>query len=116
LKENAQGKRVLDNLEAFGNVVIVTPTERITGAYGIYRAGSNKAELKGGVKITRGPNVLEGERAEVDMTTNISKIFGAPTSEQAPAKVGGALTGSPNVQTGGGRVRGVFYPNSETKE
>ena len=94
LKENADGKRVVDTLEAFDNVVIITPTEKITGAYGIYRAGSNKAELTGKVKILRGPNTLEGERAEVDLTTNISRIFGSKTQ-------------------GGGRVKGVFYPNSK---
>jgi lipopolysaccharide export system protein LptA len=116
LKENASGKRVLHSLEAFGNVVIVTPTETVTGAYGIYRAGSNKAELKGNVKIVRGPNVLEGERAEVDMSTNISKIFGAPTIAAPPVVSGGALTGSEApAPSSGGRVRGVFYPSSEKK-
>ncbi|MGB0719939.1 MAG: LptA/OstA family protein, partial [Bdellovibrionales bacterium] len=34
LKENAEGKRVLDTLEAKGNVVIITATERVTGTYG----------------------------------------------------------------------------------
>ena len=55
LKENAQGQRVLDTLEAFGNVVITTPTEIVTGTYGIYRSGSNKAELDGNVVIRRRP-------------------------------------------------------------
>ena len=93
LKENEQGQQKLDTLEAFDNVVIVTPTETITGAYGIYRANTNKAEITGGVTIKRGPNILQGARAEVDLNTNISRMFGA--------------NGSQN-----GRVRGVFYPGS----
>ena len=98
LKRNAAGEQVLHSLEAIGNVVIVTPSETITGAYGIYRAGSNIAELTGGVKIRRGPNTLEGERAEVDLNTDISTIFGA-----ADAK----------TPEDGGRVRAIFYPDSE---
>jgi lipopolysaccharide export system protein LptA len=103
LKENKEGKQVLHTLEAFGNVVITTPAETITGAYGIYKASTNKAELTGGVKILRGPNTLEGERASVDMNTNISTIFAAEKTT-AP--------GAPDVQPGG-RVRGIFYPGSE---
>lgn len=96
LKDNSEGKRVVDVIEAKGNVVITTPTEVVKGAYGIYRAGTNKAELSGGVTITRGPNVLEGEKAIVDLTTNTSQVFGSPIE--------------------GGRVRGVFYPGSEKKQ
>ncbi|MCC6597803.1 MAG: ostA-like family protein [Alphaproteobacteria bacterium] len=95
MQDNAQGERVLHSMEATGHVVIVTPTETVTGAYGIYKAQTNRANLSGGVKIIRGPNTLEGERAEVDMNTNTSKIFGNDTAT--------------------GRVRGVFYPGSEKK-
>jgi lipopolysaccharide export system protein LptA len=91
--DNATGKRVLDTLEATGNVVITTPEEVLKGAHGIYRSSTNKAEISGGVTITRGQNILQGDRAEVDLTTNISRIFGSPSQ--------------------GGRVRGVFYPDSK---
>ncbi len=83
----------LDRLEADGHVVIITPTEKLYGNKGIYRAASNTAELIGKVKIERGENVLEGERAEVNLTTNVSKMFGSNKD--------------------GGRVRGVFFPGSE---
>lgn len=95
LKDNDQGQRVLHSMEAIGNVIITTPTEVITGAYGIYRAETNKAELTGDVSITRGPNILQGEKAEVDLTTNTSRMFGDENT--------------------GGRVRGVFFPGSEKK-
>lgn len=95
LKDDAQGQRKIETLEAEGKVVIVTPAETVTGAYGIYRASTNMAEMKGGVKITRGPNALQGERAEVDLTSNASRIFGNATPT--------------------GRVRGIFYPGSEKK-
>jgi lipopolysaccharide export system protein LptA len=95
LKDNAQGKRALDSIEATGNVVITTPTETITGSRGIYRAGPNKAEMTGGVVIHRGPNVLKGDRAEVDLNTNTSQMFGG----QGMSK----------------QVKGVFYPGSDKK-
>lgn len=88
----ATGQRKLDRADATGRVVIKTPTEVLTGARGVYIAASNVATLSGGVKIERGPNVLEGEQAEVNLTTNVSRM------------VGGAGEN--------GRVRGVFYPGS----
>ncbi len=94
LKENAAGERVLHTLEAEGNVVITTPTEVLTGDYGIYRADTNMAEIKGNVTGKRGQNILQGERADIDLNTNISKMYGADGSTK-------------------GRVRGVFFPNSK---
>lgn len=86
----------LDRLEAEGNVVITTKTETLRGSKAVYRADSNTAELTGNVKIERGPNVMEGNRATVDLNTNVSKMFGSNTE--------------------GGRVRGIFYPSSNKKE
>ncbi|PZQ46810.1 MAG: ostA-like family protein [Micavibrio aeruginosavorus] len=83
----------LDRLEADGNVVIKTPTETIRGQKGVYKADSNTANLTGKVKIERDKNTLEGNRAEVDLNTNVSKLFGSEKE--------------------GGRVRGVFFPGSE---
>lgn len=94
-KSGAAGTGNLDRLEAVGNVVIVTPTETLRGNRGIYHADTNTAEMFGKVKIERGQNIIEGERAEVDLTTNVSKMFGG--------------------DNGGGRVRGVFYPGSDKK-
>lgn len=98
LKDTPQGERKLDKLEAEGNVVITTKTEVLRGDYAIYRSADNKAEIQGNVKLTRGQNILEGDRAEVDLTTNVSKIFGQQNA-------GGSA----------GQVRGVFYPSSEKK-
>lgn len=97
LKENEQGEQVLHSLEAIGNVIITTPTEVVTGAYGIFKSDTNKAELTGGVKIKRGPNVLEGEKAIVNLTTNVSTLYGQNSATGA----------------GDGRVRAVLYPDSE---
>ncbi|MFA5592866.1 MAG: LptA/OstA family protein [Micavibrio sp.] len=86
----------LNRLEAVGKVVITTPSEKLYGDRAVYKADTNMAEMTGNVRVERGPNVLEGVRAEVDLNTNISKMFGS----------GGE----------GGRVRGVFFPGSESKD
>lgn len=94
--QDKNGKREIETLEAKNNVIITTPTEQITGDYAIYRATPNMVEMTGKIKITRGPNILTGTRATVDLNTNISKIYGGAS--------------------GTNRVRGVFYPGSEKGE
>lgn len=96
LKNSPNGKREVEKIEAFDNVVITTPDEKVTGNYAIYRAAPNTAEMQGNIIITRGPNILTGDKATVDLTTNESKIYGGNTTQQS-----------------GGRVKGVFYPGSQ---
>ncbi|MCB9987909.1 MAG: ostA-like family protein [Rhodospirillales bacterium] len=91
--KGADGKNQLNRLEAYDNVVIITPTETLSGQKGVYNAATNVAELIGTVKIQRGPNVLEGDRADVNLATNVSRMHGSPET--------------------GGRVHGTFYPGSD---
>lgn len=100
LVEDEQGQNSLDRLEGDGHVKITTPTETLTGHRGIYNAKNNTAIVSGAVKITRDQNVLTGERAEIDLTTSISRLFGSSIEDG---------------QTGG-RVRGVFYPGGTPKD
>jgi lipopolysaccharide export system protein LptA len=92
----AQTGGSLDKIDALGRVKITTPTEILTGDRGTYNAKTERAVITGNVKITRGPNVLTGERAELDMTTQISRMYGSSIEDG---------------QTGG-RVRGLFFPKS----
>ena len=54
------------------------------------------AEMHGNVVITRGPNKLEGDKAQVNLKTNMSKIFGNAKNNK--------------------RVKGVFFPSSRKQE
>lgn len=83
----------LKKAEADGHVVIHSGEETSTSQKAFYYGEKNTAELIGAVKITKGPNRVEGDKAELDLTTSISKIIG----------------------TGGktGRVKGVFFPQTE---
>lgn len=98
LADDQNGKRSLKTLEAKSNVVITTPTETLTGNYGVYNARNKTAVLEGNVEIRRGRNILQGARADVDLNTNQSRLSGSA---------------SPSSSSGGGRVRGVFYPESK---
>jgi len=98
----SDGKRRLKNMEAIDNVVITTEEEILSGNKATYEAASDIALIIGNVEIARGPNVLNGERAEVNLKTNISKLYGQTGGEDAKSS-------SPSKP---GRVRGVFYPES----
>jgi len=77
------GKQSLKRVEAFGNVVITTPTEIARGNRGDYDAETQVATLTGNVRLTRGDNQLNGDRAEVNMKSGVSKLLageGRPTA------------------------------------
>lgn len=85
----------LDRVVMNGNVVIRTPDEIAYGKTATYTGDSQVATLAGNVRIERGQDILTGDRAEVNLKTNISKMFGNES---------------------GGRVKGVFYSDSTALE
>ncbi|NBX66299.1 MAG: ostA-like family protein [Proteobacteria bacterium] len=96
IEDGKTGGSKLSELEAIGNVVITTPKEVLYGEQGTYNAITNIATITGNVRIQKGPSYITGSRGEVDLNTNISRMFGtsAPTTENGTD----------------GRVRGVFFP------
>ncbi|MFQ5773433.1 MAG: LptA/OstA family protein [Kiloniellaceae bacterium] len=88
-----QGNLKLMRIEAFGNVRVATPSEYARGERGIYYVEKEFAILTGAVKITRQENQLNGEYAEVDLKTGVSRL----------------LAGPPGAKTTD-RVRGLFVP------
>ena len=87
-EENTEGDLEVHRIDAVGNVEIQTAKEYARGRKGVYFVKQERAELEGDVKITQGENQLDGNYAEVDMSTGISKLLGArPGSEQQPAQV-----------------------------
>jgi lipopolysaccharide export system protein LptA len=89
-EERTKGGSTLAIVEANGNVVITTPQEVARGREGVYNADKGTATLTGDVRITRGKNQLNGERAVVNLKTGISRLL--------PAGAGGE------------RVKGLFTP------
>ena len=68
----ASGK--IEKVEAFGNVTVRTATDTVTGDRGVYVPDTGIARLGGSVHITRGQNQLNGQEAEVDLKTGISRL------------------------------------------
>ncbi len=89
--KSSPDKLALNELRAWGGVTITTPNEIVQGERGVYNASKNLATLEGGVRITRGKNQLNGERAIVDLEMGVSKLVSAP----------------------GQQVQSIFYPGSE---
>jgi lipopolysaccharide export system protein LptA len=87
-QENAEGDLEVHRIDAVGNVEIMTAKEYARGRKGVYFVDQERAELEGDVKITQGENQLDGNYAEVDMATGISKLLGArPGSVEQPTQV-----------------------------
>ena len=70
------GASRVKQIDAFDNVVITTPGEIVRSQRGVYDVETGMATLTGSVKITRGENQLNGEYAEVDLNTGVSRLFG----------------------------------------
>ena len=94
------GRQSLKRVEGHGNVVITTPTEIARGNRGDYDAETQVATLTGNVRLTRGDNQLNGDRAEVNMKSGVSKLL---------AGDGRPATGQTNPAQGQ-RVRVLIMP------
>lgn len=91
-----QGKTELSQVDAEGNVAITTPEEVARGREGVYSVAKGTATLTGDVRITRGKNQLNGERAVVNLNTGISRLLPAGKND--------------------GRVKGLFIPGTAPKQ
>jgi len=90
--KDAKGKSRVRKIDAFDNIVITTPDEIVRSNRGVYDVETGIAKLTGSVKVTRGTNQLNGEYAEVNLNTGVSRLFGR-----------------------GGSVRGIFTPEAVEK-
>jgi lipopolysaccharide export system protein LptA len=69
-------KRDIEQIDAFGNVLVSTATEIARGDEGVYNPKTEIATLCGNVKITQGKNQLNGDCAEVNLKTGNSRLIG----------------------------------------
>ncbi len=70
---SADGKS-LEVVDAIDNVEVLTPCEYVAADQGRYLVEQQVANLGGNVRITRGQNQLNGNKAEVDLKTGISTL------------------------------------------
>lgn len=93
-KQGAQG--AVSRIELKDNVALVTPQESARAAQGLYNVDTKQVQLLGNVVLTRGQNILKGDRLDFNLQTQKSLLSSNAT---------------PGVSGGGGRVKGVFLPN-----
>lgn len=96
------GDLVLTTLRADGNVEIKTPSEFASGDGGVYYVRERIATLTGDVKITRGENHMNGEYAEMNLVTGVSRLMGAPPGQSSDTRVRGLLTPENDKASSGG--------------
>jgi lipopolysaccharide export system protein LptA len=95
------GTGSIRRIEADGNVLMSSPRETAQGNAGVYDVTSSRVTLDGEVVLTRGDNVIRGQRLEVDLASGRSRVFAA-----VPSTAGG---------TPPQRVRALFTPEKSAQ-
>jgi lipopolysaccharide export system protein LptA len=70
------GDRQIRLIEAKGDVVVVQNDQNATGDAATFNMRENTVTLVGNVVVTRGANVLRGQRLVVDLTSGVSRMDG----------------------------------------
>ena len=76
---------------ATGNVLIKPKKEIARGDRGDYNTEKKSATLTGNVKLTRGDNQLNGNKAIVNMATGVSRMVGKVTILMIPREGEGGI-------------------------
>ena len=85
------GSSQIRRMEARGNVVVTQKEQTATGDRGDFDMRTNTVTLSGKVVVTKGQDVLRGERLVVNLTDGVSRMEG-------------------------GRVEGMFNPKSNSEQ
>ena len=91
------GVNSISRIDAVGSVFITSSRETAQGNVGVYDVENNLVTLTENVVLTRGENVIRGNRLVLNLTTGQSRVDG-----------GIGTTGT------GGRVRSLFVPKRST--
>jgi lipopolysaccharide export system protein LptA len=68
--------REIEQIFAFGNVVLVSPTETAEGDEAVYAVADRSVVLTGNVLLTQELNVVSGERLTIDLDTGTGVVEG----------------------------------------
>jgi lipopolysaccharide export system protein LptA len=94
LQPDEAGQNEIVQVDAFGDVEISSPEEYARGDRAVYYVKEEVAILAGDVRITQGETQLNGQRAEVNLATGVSRL----------------------LPTLGGRVQGILAPREGEAE
>ncbi len=68
------GNRQIRRIEAKGGVIVVQKDQHATGDSAIFNMRENTVTLNGNVVVTRGQDILRGQRLVVDLNSGVSKM------------------------------------------
>jgi lipopolysaccharide export system protein LptA len=89
-----------DKVYASGNVVVDSPQSgTATGDNGVYSVGPRVVVMTGNVVLKKGKDVMRGAQLTVNLANGQATLGGGAKAQGHP----------------GGRVQGVFTPNSQTQ-
>ena len=98
LRKNKTGRSEVYIIEAFNNVLIVSDKDKLRSDSAIYKLDSGIVTLKGNVSIIRENSILNGDLAEINLKTGISKLLTVDSVESRKERK---------------RVRGLIYPHRQ---
>ena len=94
----------IKKIDADGNVFLSTPEETASGAKGIYDVKHHEIHLSGSVVLTRGQNVLKGDKLVYNFDTGKSILAGGRERQVAAGRIGKQ------------RVHALFVPDKENEQ
>lgn len=68
------GQQQIRRIEAMGGVVVTQKDQNATGDTGIFDMRANTVTLSGNVVVTRGKDIVRGDRLVVNMATGVSRM------------------------------------------
>ncbi len=91
---NTAGGGTIMRIDAINKVLVSSATENARGDIGVYDVAEQRLTLTGAVVLTRGQDVLRGDKLVMNMATGRSKISGGrvhgrfvpPKRKSSPAK------------------------------
>ena len=98
LRKNKTGRSEVYIIEAFKKVLIVSGKDKLRSDSAIYKLDSGIVTLKGNVSIIRENSILNGDLAEINLKTGISKLLTVDSVGSNKEKP---------------RVRGLIYPHRQ---
>lgn len=94
-ERNAAGELTLVKVNGEGGVSVSTPSEFVRSDTGVYYLDRDLAELRGNVKITREDAQLNGEYAEINLATGVSRLLAAAPEGGDDTRVHGLVLPAP---------------------
>jgi len=95
------GEQQIKRIEAKGGVNVVQKDQNATGDSAIFNMRENTVMLTGNVVVTRGQDILRGQRLTVDLTSGVSRmdagrVEGLFNTKQASPPGGASPSGGPS--------------------